>query len=394
MIPTYRKKFNQEFSAEKHREFLNKIQLKSHSEMKFRVSESPIFMPYSFRQKLEEVGKSILQQIQAIPNEELLKAVPVEHCVPNDSGNPHFLIFDFGICKDEKGEISPQLIELQAFPSLFGFMKIQQESYSETYPFLKELNPTLSHQEYVSKLKKVILGNEKPENVILLEIFPTKQKTNIDFKITEQMLGIQTVCVTLVKRKGKNLFYKKEGNLIPIHRIYNRVIFDELDKVENLKLEFDFNEDLNVKWISHPNWFFKISKFILPKLTHDYIPKSYYLKDFPSTENLDTYVLKPLYSFAGSGVNLNPTQKDIDQIQNTSNYILQQKIKYEPVFEDINGDFAKAEIRMMYVWEDEKEYPEWIINLVRMTKSEWANMSSMDDQAIWTGCSFAFFEKK
>ncbi|MFA7447289.1 MAG: hypothetical protein WCY77_02525 [Weeksellaceae bacterium] len=394
MIPIYRKKFNQEFSAEKHREFLNKIQLKPHSEMKFRVSESPIFMPYSFRQKLEEVGKSILQQIQAIPNEELLKAVPVEHCVPNDSGNPHFLIFDFGICKDEKGGISPQLIELQAFPSLYGFMKIQQESYSETYPFLKELNPELSHRNYVSKLKNVILGNEKPENVILLEIFPTKQKTNIDFKITEQMLGIQTVCVTEVKKKGKNLYYEKEEVQIPIHRIYNRVIFDELDKVENLKLEFDFNEDLNVKWISHPNWFFKISKFILPKLTHDYIPKSYYLKDFPSTENLDTYVLKPLYSFAGSGVNLNPTQKDIDQIQNTSNYILQRKVKYESVFEDINGDFAKAEIRMMYVWEDEKEYPEWIINLVRMTKSEWANMSSMDDQTIWTGCSFAFFEKK
>src|SRR5690606_23681983 len=111
-----------------------------------------------------------------------------------------------------------------------------------------------------------------------------------------KLLGIETVCLTKVKREGQKLFYEKDGRTIQIKRIYNRVIFDELDRIPDLKLEFDFREEADVEWVTHPNWFFKISKFILPKLNHPYIPKSYFLHEFPSDEKLEDFVLKPLFS--------------------------------------------------------------------------------------------------
>lgn len=393
MISKYRKKFNQDFSEQRYEEFKDKIRSKSHSDFNFRVSESPIFLPNSFKNKLQEVSEYLIEEIKSIPNITLNQAIPESHRVPNDFEYPHFLLFDFGICKDRNGEIIPQLIELQAFPSLYSFMEIQKESYLETYTFLKELDDSIPKEEYIQKLKDVIVANENPENVIVLEIFPEQQKTNIDFKITEQFLEIQTVCVTKISKIGRKLFYKKEGKEIPIHRIYNRVIFDELDKYENIKLNFNFTDDLDVKWITHPNWFYKISKFILPLLIHPFIPKTYYVHQIPETENVADYVLKPLFSFAGSGVNLNPTDKDLEQLENKSEYILQKRVEYEPLFKDIHGKHSKAEIRMMLIWNENQENPEWIMNLVRMTKSEFANMNFVNDDIIWVGCSYAFFDK-
>ena len=183
------------------------------------------------------------------------------------------------------------------------------------------------------------------------------------------------------------------GKSIQINRIYNRVIFDELDKIEGLETEFDFREDIDVEWITHPNWFFKISKYILPKLKHKFVPKSYFLPDFPETEQLENFVLKPLFSFAGSGVNLNPTQEIINQIEDKENYILQRKVTYAPLFEDINGEFSKAEIRLLFAWNPEKENPELLVNLVRMTKAAMVNVDFNKKDAIWIGSSMAFFEK-
>lgn len=393
MIPIYRKKFNEQFSDEKYKEIHRLIQKKTGMDTGFRLSESPIFLPESFRLKLVEASDSIIAQIKKFSNEELSQAIPKNCFVPNDTDKPHFLAIDFGICKDEVGEIVPKLIELQAFPSLFGFQAFYEELLWEVYPFLQELKASLPLDEYENELREVILGKENPENVILLEIFPERQKTNIDFKVTENILGISTVCLTKLKKQGQKLFYEKNGTLIPVHRIYNRIIFDELDKIPNLKLEFDFREEeVDVEWITHPNWFFKISKYILPKLEHKYIPKSYFLNDFPSGENLNDFVLKPLFSFAGSGVNLNPTQNEIDEIQDKENYILQRKVNYEPLFEDIHGDFSKAEIRLLYMWKPQEENPDIAVSLVRMTKAAMVNVDFNKKDAIWIGSSLAFFK--
>ena len=393
MIPKYRTQFNEEFSPEKYQKVNELIKEKTGYEAGFRISESPIFLSNEFWQKLDDASQSIISQIKEMSVEELRKAIPANCNVPNDTKKPHFVAIDFGICQDEKGNVIPQLIELQAFPSLFGFQKLFEEVITEVYPFLNELKNSLPKDEYIQKLKQVIVGNENPENVILLEIYPEKQKTAIDFVLTEQYLGIKTVCLTKIKKEGKKLFYENNGKLVPINRIYNRVIFDELDKIEGLETEFDFREDIDVEWITHPNWFFKISKYILPKLKHEFAPKSYFLSDFPETEQLENFVLKPLFSFAGSGVNLNPTQEIINSIEDKENYILQRKVTYAPLFEDINGEFSKAEIRLLFAWNPEKENPELLVNLVRMTKAAMVNVDFNKKDAIWIGSSMAFFEK-
>lgn len=391
MIPKYRKQFNQEFSNEKYKKLKDILQQKGGVEPGFRVSESPIFLTKKFEEKLLDASESIISQIKALPTETLQKAIPDNCRVPNDTHQPHFFTIDFGVCKSENGEIEPQLIELQAFPSLYAFQKIYEDTFCEVYPFLADIRNTMPHEDFKRYLKDLIVGDENPENVILLEIFPEKQKTAIDFTLTEQLLGIKTVCLTKVKKDGKKLYYENNGQLVQIKRIYNRVIFDELDRIPDLKTEFDFREEADVKWITHPNWFFKISKFLLPLLQHKFVPKSYFLHEFPENENLEDFVLKPLFSFAGSGVNLNPTREITDSIEDKENYILQRKVYYEPIFEDINGDFSKAEIRLLYIWRENDEHPILLENLGRMTKAAMVNVDFNKKDAIWIGSSNAFF---
>lgn len=391
MIKKYRDLFNAEFTPEKYAKVQQLLKEKSDVDVSFRLSESPIFLPKSFQEKLLDASNSIIKQIKKMSPEELDKAIPENCRVPNDTSKPHFLAIDFGICKNSNGEIVPQLIELQAFPTLYAFQKVYDDIVTEVYPFLKGVKNPPSKSDYVDILKDVIVGDENPENVILLEIYPEKQKTLVDFALTEKFLGIKTVCLTKIKKEGKKLFYENEGKLIPINRIYNRVIFDELENLPDLKTEFDFKEEVDVKWITHPNWFFKISKYILPKLEHQFVPKSYFLNDFPSDENLENFVLKPLFSFAGAGVNLNPTQEIIDKISDKENYILQRKVTYEPLFKDINCEFSKAEIRLLYLWKEDEAEPILMDNLVRMTKAAMVNVDFNKKDAIWIGSSNAFF---
>lgn len=391
MIPKYRKQFNQEFSGEKYKQLKDILKQKSGIEPGFRTSESPIFLTKEFEGKLLDASESIISQIKAFPSETLQKAIPENCRVPNDTNQPHFFTIDFGICKSENGEIEPQLIELQAFPSLYAFQKTFEDTFCEVYPFLADIRNTMPQSTFQEHLKELIVGNENPEHVILLEISPERQKTAIDFALTEKLLGIKTVCLTKVKKEGKKLYYENNGQLTEIKRIYNRVIFDELDRISDLVTEFDFREEVDVKWITHPNWFFKISKFLLPLLQHQFVPKSYFLHEFPETENLEDFVLKPLFSFAGSGVNLNPTKEITDAIEDKENYILQRKVTYEPIFEDINGEFSKAEIRLLYIWKENDERPILLENLGRMTKAAMVNVDFNKKDAIWIGSSNAFF---
>ncbi|WP_336717409.1 hypothetical protein [Chryseobacterium mucoviscidosis] len=393
MIPKYRKQFNQEFSQEKYNQFKEILEQKSGLETGFRISESPLFLTKEFESKLIDASESIISQIKNLPEETLQKAIPDNCRVPNDTKQPHFFTIDFGICKSENGEIEPQLIELQAFPSLYAFQKVFEQTFCDVYPFLSELQNKMPHDDFKNYMKDLLLGDDNPENVILLEIYPEKQKTAIDFVLTEKLLGIKTVCLTKVKKEGRKLFYENDGKLTEIRRIYNRVIFDELDRIPDLKTEFDFREDVDVTWVTHPNWFFKISKFLLPLLQHQFVPKSYFLHEFPESENLENFVLKPLFSFAGSGVNLNPTKEITDPIEDKENYILQRKVNYEPIFEDINGEFSKAEIRLLYIWRENDERPILLENLGRMTKAAMVNVDFNKKDAIWIGSSNAFFVK-
>ncbi|WP_407535040.1 hypothetical protein [Elizabethkingia miricola] len=392
MIPNLRKQFNDAFSPEKYQKLKDTCQQHSSTEIGFRLSESPIFVDKVFQEKLFNAAESIIRQIDSFSAEELNKAIPSQSLVPGDDSHYHFLAIDFGICRNESGELEPQLIELQAFPSLFGFQRQYEEDLRSVYPFLDTFKRRIPLDDYIEKLKNIIIGNENPENVILLEIFPEQQKTAVDFGVTESFLGIKTICLTKLIKEDRQLFYEDNGRKIKINRIYNRVIFDELDNIPDLKTDFHFTDNIDVTWVTHPNWFFKVSKFILPKLSHAYVPKSYFLNEAPDDLDYSQYVLKPLFSFAGSGVNIHPKQEDIDSISDKENYILQKKVNYAPIFEDINGEFSKAEIRLLFGKAEGSNKLEFLVNLVRMTKAEMVNVNFNKKDAIWIGSTMAFFE--
>jgi hypothetical protein len=228
--------------------------------------------------------------------------------------------------------------------------------------------------------------------VILLEIYPEKQKTRIDFSITRDLLGIEPVCLTKIQKEGRQLFYEKDGQRHRIHRIYNRLIFDELERMPDLKTDFSLTDDVDVEWVGHPNWFFRISKYTLPLLDSPYVPTSYYLnalKEYPA--DLGNYVLKPLFSFAGSGVKLNVTREELDAIPDKQNYLLQRKVTYEPVIQSPDG-LVKCEIRMLYVWHEKDPRPTLLTNLARLSRGAMIGVNFNKD-LDWVGGTICFFEK-
>jgi hypothetical protein len=398
MIPRIREEFNATFKQSYYDKLLEHIIDTYKEPSAFRISETPVFISKEVKAEVQEACNAIIAQLWQIDFPEIRrKFIPATLQSPVPMGNPHFLAIDFGLCEDGKGGIVPQLIELQAFPTLFFYQPFLGEAFMEHYPNMPKegfeyyLNG-LDKKSYKEKVRKVILGNEKPENVILLELFPEKQKTRIDFWSTKEALGIEIVCMTKVLKEGKKLFYMKDGTKTPIHRIYNRVIYDELVRIKDLKINFNLNDDLDVEWVTHPDWFFMISKCIMPLLEHKNIPKSYYVKDFPSDLELGNYVLKPLFSFAGQGVNLHPDQKTIDAISDKHNYILQRKVHYAPLIKTNTAKNSKVELRMLYVWSEEENKLTPVINLTRMSKGEMINVSHQVDET-WIGSSISFFEQ-
>lgn len=397
MIAKVREKFNSGFKQEYYECLLQHVENTFAEPCAFRISETPVFIDKGLKKDVFSACEAIIQQIIEIDLEKIRDTfIPKELQSPLPMGNPDFLAIDFGLCDDGNGGITPQLIELQAFPTLFLYQPFLDKAFRKCYPnFPKEgfdcYFSGLNYESYVEEIKKAILGDEKPENVILLELFPEKQKTRIDFWATKKALGIEVVCMTKVIKEGKKLFYEKKGHKIPIHRIYNRVILDELQRIENLDMAFNLHNDLEVTWVTHPDWFFVISKCIMPLLKHKNIPASYYLNDYPKNLHLDDYVLKPLFSFAGQGVNLHPDQETIDRIEDKQNYILQQMVKYDALIKTKTEKNSKAELRILYIWSKEENKLKPVINLTRMSKGEMINVSHQVDDT-WIGSSISFFE--
>ena len=317
--------------------------------------------------------------------------------VPSEDGHPHCIAFDFGICYNEKGELEPQLIEMQGFPTLFGWQVLQPPIHHHHFWWPEGFDFYLngfSRETYIQLLKDIIIGDAHPENVILLEILPHQQKTRVDFYATEQLLGIAVVCLTELVREGRNLYYLNNGKKTPVERIYNRVIFDDLFQQPPAIQEKGavFQEELNVKWVPHPNWFYRLSKFSLPFIDHPYVPKTEFLSDVPSIPlDLENYVVKPLFSFAGQGVIIDVTRKDLEAIRDPENWILQRKVQYAPVIETPD-EKAKAEIRLFYFWEEGKARPVAANNLSRLSKGKMVGVRYNKDKE-WVGGSFCLFEK-
>ena len=397
MIAKIREEFNDNFQ-QSYYDALQAEVLKTFGEpCAFRISESPVFIDKDMKKKVYDACEAILEQLDHLDYEAIRQRfMPKALHSPTHVGNPHFLGIDFGLCVDEKGNLSPQLIELQAFPSLFFYQAFLGEAYLKNYPIIPKEGYHYylgghDKESYFQELKKVILGDTPPEHVILMEIFPEKQKTRIDFWATRQALGIEVVCMTRVIREGRKLFYEKEGKKIAIHRIYNRVIFDDLAQIPDLKTNFNLFDEVDVTWVTNPDWFFMISKCIMPLLSHESIPDSYYLDEIPSDLDLKGYVLKPLFSFAGKGINLEPTWELINAITDRKNYMLQKKVEYASLIKTNTEKNAKVELRILYVWNDEAGRLKPVINLTRMGKGGLINVSHLTEDS-WIGSSISFFE--
>jgi len=397
MVPSLRESYNASFTEEKYKAFLDDLHSRFPGAIDFRVSETPEFIPKWFGDKIIDTCEYIIDIITS-PGfmESSTRAIPPSDMVAGQNDHSHFIAFDFGICENKNGELEPQLIEMQGFPTLYGFEAYYPEvvrkhfDIPENYShYFNGLNKTT----YIDALREVILGNEPRENVILLEIKPHEQKTRIDFYCTEEFLGIKPVCITELIGEGQDLYYMNEGIKTKIHRIYNRIIFDDLH-ANRSKLGdiIDITSQWNVVWIPHPNWFYRISKYTLPFIIHPNVPETFFLNEVKQApSDLENYVLKPLFSFAGQGVVIDVTAEDLEKIEDPQNWILQRKVKYADVIKtpDIG---AKVEIRMMYIWKDGEQRPMLATNLSRLSKGKMIGVRYNKDKE-WVGASVAFFEQ-
>jgi hypothetical protein len=395
MDPELRARFNADFTSEKYATLVRCVNETEKWPADFRISETPVFLTQAFTDSVTRGANTI---VEATRTAEFMKqavlAVPKAFQVPNESAHPNFLVVDFAICEEEN-QLVPRLIELQAFPSLFGFQLLLLDCIRKAYPVIPR-NWTSSFggikdDAYLELLRRTIIADSAPESVVLLEIQPEKQKTRIDFAATETLLGIRPVCVTKIKKRGRQLFYDRDGREVRIKRIYNRVIFDELIRRPDLNLPFQFQDDLDVTWVGHPNWYFRISKHSLPFLKTEHTSPAFFADDFPANENVGDYVLKPLFSFAGHGVAMDPTRQKISELENPHEWILQRKVDYAPFVVTVDGQKSKAEIRMMFVWPDHDRDPTLVNNLVRMSQGKMMGVD-FNVERTWVGASIALHE--
>ncbi len=395
MDPELRARYNADFTDDKYQRLLRCVNEGERWPADFRIAETPVFLSPEFKRELIEASDGIVRAVRT-PEfaAHAASAIPPGLEVPNESPNPQFLVVDFGVCR-EGDRLVPRLIELQAFPSLFGFQWLLLKCLRGAYPSIPQSWTSsfggIKDDDYLNLLRETIIGSSAPENVVLLEIEPEKQKTRIDFAATESMLGIRSVCLTAVTKRGRQLFYERDGREVRIERVYNRVIFDELLRRPDLAPGFSFQDELDVTWVPHPNWYFRISKHSLPFLKTAYTAPAFFAAEFPATEDPADYVLKPLYSFAGLGVEMDPTREKLKALENPHEWILQKKVEYADFVPAPDGAKSKAEIRMMYVWPVGGE-PVLANNLARMSQGKMMGVN-FNRERTWVGSSIALHQR-
>jgi hypothetical protein len=401
MLEPYRTAFNERFTLGKYAELLRLLDQRVRSKVEFRVAETPCFFAPELMERLIRTGVELTEQL--LGNEQYMRdsaaAIPAEYCVPGEDAHPHFMTVDFGLVRDAAGELQPKLVEMQAFPSVYGYQVVLAELYKQVYELDERLTYLFGGMDgaaYWRVLREVIVGQHAPENVVLLEIKPQNQKTLPDFHVYEDRLGIRTVDIATVVKQGNRLLYRREdGVLVPIERIYNRAIVDELVG-KGIELPFDYRDELAVEWAGHPNWYFRISKFSIPYLNHPAVPPAVFLDDWYAGKGTDIlpadrerWVFKPLYSFAGKGIQFAPSDDDLASIpiEERHNYLLQERVQFEPVIRTPEG-MTQAEIRILYAWPDGGKMTP-LTSLVRMGRGLMMGVDHNQDRT-WVGGSAAF----
>lgn len=397
MIPNVRAQFNAAFKEETYQNFLAYLYNKYDYEIEFRIAETPVFIPKDLKGKIFQACDQIMDVITAPDfKQKTENSIPKANFVPGEDAHPQFLAIDFAICKDKNGNLEPQLIEMQGFPSLFAFQDLISKAYRRFFDIpsgFDYLFSGLTSESYLALLGQVILNGHAPEHVVLMDIEPENQKTKVDFYCVRDFFGVEPVCISALKKKGRKLYYEKGGREIEVKRIYNRVIFDELERRTDLKLDFAMTDEVEVEWAGHPNWFYRISKYSMPFVKSPYVPEARYLSEYAGVypTDLENYVLKPLFSFAGTGVVYDVKPEDLTAIKDVENYILQRKIYYAPALLTPEGEGVKTEIRMLFLWPYGSQRPIACTNLIRFSKGVMMGVK-FNKNKTWVGGSTAFFE--
>jgi len=349
MIPSYRQDFNSRLTPEKYARLRREMTSRCGMEVPFALCETPCFFPAELVKRMGEDGKALIRQLVENPEYRARSeaSIPAKFRVPNESPHPMFIQVDFGLVRDSAGELQPKLVELQAFPSLYAYQPVLAQAYIDVFgldPTLRYFLSGLDSASYPQLLRDAIVAGHDPANVVLMEVYPEEQKTRPDFLLTEKLLGIRTVCITKIRKQGRRLFYEERGKQVPIERIYNRTIVDELER-KGVTLPFDFRDELDVEWAGHPNWYFRMSKYSIPYLKHPSVPRTWFLHQLPEVPaDLENFVLKPLYSFAGLGVVIAPSRADADAIPaaKRSAYILQERLNFTPGGDSLRRDQGRT----------------------------------------------------
>jgi hypothetical protein len=387
LIPSLRQKFNRDWTPAGYQRFLSLIEQRSGVATQFRHSETPCFLPAALIDKMARYGREMLEQLlhDEAYRHDSEAAIPERYRVPGEATVPLFVQADFGL----DANLEPQLVEIQGFPSLYSYQPVMAECYRDAYGIdtdLAALPGGLALDEYHRLLRRAIVADHDPANVILLEIDPARQKTRCDFMVTERLFGVRAVDVRELRKEGNRLLYKRDGQWTPVERIYNRAIVDELERLA-IAIPFDFRDDLRVEWAGHPNWFFRLSKFSLPYLRHPAVPHAEFLDRVDRVDHPERYVLKPLYSFAGLGVIVGPTHEEIAAVPTgkRGQYLLQERVDFIPVVETPAGA-DKIEVRIMYIFLDEMRAVNTIIRTGRGTQMGVDHNKGFE----WVGASAGF----
>jgi hypothetical protein len=391
MIADLRREFNQRlYSPEKYARLQAEVDRTSGTHVPFRHNETPVFLEHKLVDAMVEAGAAMMKQATSPEYRKRSdRAIPARYAVPNEAPQPLFVQADFGLIRTPSG-IEPRLVEIQGFPSLYGYQELLSRTYRDVYgidPALARFPSGVTEERYRDAVRKAILGGRPPEHVVLLEIYPERQKTLCDFLVTQQLTGIRTVCLTKLSVESGKLFERIGGREVAIERIYNRCIVDELDRL-GVTAPFDWNDPIDVEWAGHPNWYFRLSKFTIPFLRHAFVPESHFVSELTRIpDNLDEWVLKPLFSFAGLGVSVGPARDEIERLADPENWILQRRMRWEPVIDTPFGP-TQIEIRVMYLW-PEGEEPQAVNLIIRSGRGKMMGVD-FNRGLEWVGASAAF----
>jgi hypothetical protein len=388
MIPALRERFNTSWTEARYQAMLAWLQQRTGGSIDFPISETPCFFPRPLIEQLGAIGQDLIAQ--AMSGEAAQAAtdvVPERFRGASSETHPTFLQVDFGLVHTADGAVAPKLVELQAFPSLYGFQMALADAYCDAFELpagLQEYLGGLSRDSYRALLQQAITGGHDPREVVLMEIEPERQKTRPDFAMTEHLWGVRAIDTSAVIKDGRRLFYRRDGVVTPIRRIYNRVIPDELER-KAITLPFEYGDDVEVEWTGHPEWYFRVSKFSIPWLRHPAVPRTWFLHQVTQLPlPRQDLLLKPLFSFAGGGIVFAPSDQQLAAIpvDQRNQYILQERVTFAPVINTPHGP-TQAEIRMMYVWTDTLRA---VLPLVRMGRGQ---MMGVDHNKglRWVGAS-------